>query len=527
MDARTLGEFLLRNLLFASHAANVFAEVFANIHAARMGHAWHDPARGDQRRLVVYRRQFVSSWLLGSAEHWLLRGGADKSDGVQNMSGDAALGKLTGWTLDRDLRGVIGSRRIKTSIAILGFVAVGTILIETPAPAQEAVSPDETKRQLAALAAQANANPPNPPNAKFLSAEARGLTFFLHLRSTVATSPFADEKFVADTVTAQCRSQQLRSYTDRYGIALEFQIDAASGNGAHRFRIDRDICLKAAGPSTFTNAALPPIAAPPIAASSAVLPVNSAGGCAGYLGRTVSPVSFDAAIAAFARLTPKSEYETTAQFEARRDAALGGGTGPLVIEKAPERADLFQYDADAQTLLVSPYVFSNSHFPAWQAFYAAGLSSAFNVSTLDNIDVVMADSDRVTGSYRATNGFGATTTVVSVTRSMKVIFERGSQLGRVRERLFPGSITDDYKVNPVGRLRMAPDEARLLKPNLRIAFVAAPRPPYLVKGSTKYGKTTIQNPRDVTLDFTILTADIQCGLLMDGGGRVIGAYPTA
>ena len=64
------------------------------------------------------------------------------------------------------------------------------------------------------------------------------------------------------------------------------------------------------------------------------------------------------------------------------------------------------------------------------------------------------------------------------------------------------------------------------KEELRIAFVVAPKAPYLVTGRRKANTPTIRNRRHITENFTILVADIQCGLLMDGAGTVLGAYPT-
>lgn len=133
----------------------------------------------------------------------------------------------------------------------------------------------------------------------------------------------------------------------------------------------------------------------------------------------------------------------------------------------------------------------------------------------------------MTGSYEASNSFGAKANVASITRSVKVIFDRGPKLGGKPETLFPGSITANFNVNPVGVLRMSPEQARILKPRLRLAFVATPYQPYVIRGTTKFGKVTFQNPRDISYSFTMLTADIHCGLVMDLDGKVLGAYPTS
>ena len=240
----------------------------------------------------------------------------------------------------------------------------------------------------------------------------------------------------------------------------------------------------------------------------------------GLCRQTIHPQTFDNAVAAFAGLTPKSEFETTAQFEARQAQALGGSGGPLIIEKAPENRDYFRYDADAQVLRISSYAFDNTNFPTWDAFYSLGLDQRFKVSTGGNIDIVISSNERATGSYRGQNSFGANATVEEVTRTVKAIFERGPEWGRGPEALFPGE-------GDVGQLSMTPDEARLLKPSLRIALVVAPFAPYVVRGTNPYGRPSLQSPKQVTIDFTILMADIQCGLVMDGSGRVLGAYPTS
>ncbi len=73
---------------------------------------------------------------------------------------------------------------------------------------------------------------------------------------------------------------------------------------------------------------------------------------------------------------------------------------------------------------------------------------------------------------------------------------------------------------------MTPAEAQVIKPQLRVAFVVAPRAPYMVVGQHQPGKVTFQNPFEVTEIFEIMIADIQCGLLMDSENRVLGSYIT-
>lgn len=247
--------------------------------------------------------------------------------------------------------------------------------------------------------------------------------------------------------------------------------------------------------------------------------------CSAYVGRSVTPISFGEAIKRYAAVAPKSEFETTTQYEARRSAALNGTSGPLIIEKPVEkRTEFFPYDADTQRLTIVSYAFNNVLFPAAQALDAAG--SSVEANPIDNVDAVIDQTDRATGSYEATNGFGARFTVTKVERTANVIFDRGAVGNNVDEPLFPNMARLGEPTRPVGELNISPEVARTLRPSLRVALVAQPKEPYLIRGTTRTGQTTLQNPFEITLNFTVLVANIQCGLVMDGAGKVLGAYPT-
>ena len=73
---------------------------------------------------------------------------------------------------------------------------------------------------------------------------------------------------------------------------------------------------------------------------------------------------------------------------------------------------------------------------------------------------------------------------------------------------------------------MNADEARKFKLEAKIAFVVVPKPPYIVKASFQQGKPTIRNPREIRVDATVLIADIQCALLMNGNDTVVAAFET-
>ena len=259
--------------------------------------------------------------------------------------------------------------------------------------------------------------------------------------------------------------------------------------------------------------------------ASACLVATAAGAqtqCQSYAGQTIAPLTFDQALTRMPSLAPRGEYETTAQYEARR-AAAGGGRGPLVILKQPENRDTFiRYDADNGRLGIQGYAFDNTNFDAWTALYGTPHADTLNPSTIGNRDVVISSRDTPAGTYQGRNAFGATWTVTRINRTTQAIYE-GPQPG-LTTSLFPSA---ERSTNIVGYLDMSPEVAQRAKPTLKLAFVVEPREPFVVRRTyAGRGRITIQNPRDVTENTIILVGDIQCGLVLDATNRVLAAYPT-
>ncbi|KTE27489.1 hypothetical protein ATE69_05510 [Sphingopyxis sp. H071] len=238
--------------------------------------------------------------------------------------------------------------------------------------------------------------------------------------------------------------------------------------------------------------------------------------CASYVGTTVAPLTFDQAVGSIKPVAPKGEFETSDAYQAR--LASSGGSGPLIISKKIEGAQYLAYNADAGAFEVKSYLFDNTNFSAWDTFYYAKVTSP-KASTMGNLDVTISSSEVETGTYSAQNGFGAKTTVTKITRTEKAIFE--GEPARYNDNLF---ISDKDAV--VGRVPMSVAEAQAFKPQAKIAIVAVPKLPYVVRATYPYGDTTISNPTDVTVNATVLVADIQCGLLMNGTNQVVAAFPT-
>jgi hypothetical protein len=253
---------------------------------------------------------------------------------------------------------------------------------------------------------------------------------------------------------------------------------------------------------------------------SAASKTRQSGKCQNFVGQVIEPQLFSNVVTAYADLPEKSEFETTAQYEARRANALASANGKsLTIALEPTDRKYFEYDADLQHLNIIKYAFDNIGFPAQDAFYAAGFRDRIEVSDLFNLDLVVSEKDEEAGTYEASNAYGAKVQVQKINRTTEVVFQ--DKLEFSDEGLFPNANKEPYSL---GYLELSPEQAKALKPSLKLAMSIVPKEPYLVSGTHLLAEATIRNPREVTQSFTILIADFQCGLVMDAENKVLAAY---
>lgn len=245
--------------------------------------------------------------------------------------------------------------------------------------------------------------------------------------------------------------------------------------------------------------------------------------CEAYVGQTVTPHTFEQALTRVPNVAARGEYETTAQYEIRRNAAMAD-LAPLIILKVPEdRERCIRYIADASLLGIQACAFDNADFDAWTAFYGSPHGQSLDASTdySSNIDVVISQLATPLGTYQGQNAYGATWTVTRVSSATQAIFER-------HDEVFAGGLFSEAgSDHVVVFLDMPPEEARLMKPALKLAFVVSPREPFVVQ-TTYSGRVPviIQNPYDFTVTSTVVIGDIQCGLVLDAGNHVLGAAST-
>lgn len=238
--------------------------------------------------------------------------------------------------------------------------------------------------------------------------------------------------------------------------------------------------------------------------------------CKNYQDQIVEPITIDAALLKFKNAQiAKDEFETTAQFQARQSSAIGGAVSPLIISKHVDQKYI-KYNADSQEFTIETYLFDNENMD----YEVLGYPSPLPNKEIGNIDVVITETESVGGTYIASNSYGAKTTVSKILRTTKGIFDKPSP--SIIGNIFNTGREDSTLIS----LKLTPEKAREIKPLLKIAFLVVPKAPFIVHGSGKVGKTTIDSPLDVTNDLTVLTADIQCGFLTDSSNKVLGSFPT-
>jgi hypothetical protein len=138
--------------------------------------------------------------------------------------------------------------------------------------------------------------------------------------------------------------------------------------------------------------------------------------CDAYVGSTVVPQSFASATQRYRAIPAKDEFETTSDYE-KKVSGLVGTPGPLVIGKKPEGPEYLIYDADSQALNVQSFAFHNTTLHMYDALKDSGVKTDYS----ENLYTVISQVDRVTGTYRASNAFGASTTVSKWTWTMSAM----------------------------------------------------------------------------------------------------------
>ena len=233
----------------------------------------------------------------------------------------------------------------------------------------------------------------------------------------------------------------------------------------------------------------------------------------------------------------KSEYETAEEFEARVKDAMNHETvtTPHLL-RATYYPDNLTYVAEREEFIIKQYAWANltvgwnEVFGGWGVYDGKQLSTnpwgMEEISSFDPVQGVgLISEERVTGTYTASNSMGVNAEVTEIERNVYGVFDEkiptrpGSSIDPSREswkcELWSGEL-DTCSV----RLSVGRDKARSLKEGLSVGIVAKPKSPLAAIGTRRW-TPTIQNPRDTTVHYKVIVANILCAVLSGPDGRIV------
>jgi hypothetical protein len=199
--------------------------------------------------------------------------------------------------------------------------------------------------------------------------------------------------------------------------------------------------------------------------------------------------------------SPKSEFETTQQYEKRIAATerfIFVGPNPPADPNEPfytEVAD-FKYDADSQTMSVS----------------VDGLTE-YDQDVKWFLAFTLVARVKILPSYMGENTFGVHKAIRKQTVEMFGIGVEGEYRDLLRQK-YGASCS------------IAPDEARTVKPFLKVGFVVLCKP--VIHRTHDHHTPTLSNPFDNTLNGVFVSSTIQAILIFDSRtGKVLAVNSVA
>lgn len=266
------------------------------------------------------------------------------------------------------------------------------------------------------------------------------------------------------------------------------------------------------------------------AITSCLTPMAFAQICDSPLGTSIPFLSAEDAYSDFSEKSlVKDEFETTAQFQERRRQVQQALNGSELVIEGTYDPEFVAYNADRQLFQVMTLAWDNLAFPVTGALGRQNSIGAVSGWSRDYA-VALSQSDEATGQYEAQNGYGASTTVTKVNRTTIGVFDKSykpaDSLGRLPEEWQRDSYvtrwSDVLRENTnyeAVSFAVAPDEARMLKPDMRVAVVMRPKAPYFAEGSFTNSPTR-SSPIELNWHVAALVGDIQCVVLTDKDGSL-------
>jgi hypothetical protein len=249
----------------------------------------------------------------------------------------------------------------------------------------------------------------------------------------------------------------------------------------------------------------------------AAVPAEQQVACGSYVGQRPATVSFDELRASLPSVAAKSQFETTAQYEARLAGSASNQSRPFIVRRNTVAGDGLSYDADKGVLTVWPTALGARRVNFTNVFGHARASSRED-NSFDAIGLLVATIDVARSSYEASNAFGAARVVEHTKRRLLAVWERP---GRRGESIFSGAKGS----GPVAQLKMSSAAARDLIERGGSAVLLVPKPPFVRQGRAAL-EPSITSPLSREDEITTIAGNIQCVFLLDSSQAVAAAFPV-
>jgi hypothetical protein len=216
----------------------------------------------------------------------------------------------------------------------------------------------------------------------------------------------------------------------------------------------------------------------------------------------------------------KGEFETTAQFEARK---LAIGDPPPVLVRVDVAVDRYTYDADQQAFqLFIPTLEPSTLYRS--DFRLRGMKEVLGDYQNGNpVHMKLRDDDISEREYEATNAYGATTLVTEKNSEEYVVFDnKGRRQMATGDNLF--EVRKKYETAHL-IIPVPLDRAPEVKSQLTMVALIDPHAPLTAEADYRISPTR-EYPRDIRTHYKILFADIQCVGVLDGDGTLLAHWQT-
>lgn len=225
----------------------------------------------------------------------------------------------------------------------------------------------------------------------------------------------------------------------------------------------------------------------------------------------------------------RGDFETTAEFEARRISEISDLIGKeLFVSVATDNGSI-RYEADSQHFFLTEWFFSNTSRDFTQdALFAGGLLKQYG-KNFGN--VTFFNSDEQTGTYSASNAIGTKVEVIEQTQfryHLAEMLPASNQPKNFRFSLFempetammPDAFGQTMVETSVASISVPIERAKELNGTLQAGVVLVMDHPGVFFHEQHY-PPTISLPLDSTVKSIVVTVDILCGFVFSPDGQIL------